>query len=100
MKINVPHYGIDLRRILFALKEEILTYELCFSPKIENKTDNVIIPTLRRRFKLRPVRGYIVIHYIRDVKVPVVMDGDYLSAQTLDVISNYLERMRVNYPKP
>jgi hypothetical protein len=100
MKINVPHYGIDLRRILFALKEEILMHELCFSPKIENKTDNVIIPTLRRRFKLRPVRGYIVIHYIRDVKVPVVMDGDYLSAQTLDVISNYLERMRVNYPKP
>jgi hypothetical protein len=100
MKINVPHYGIDLRRILFALKDEILTHELCFSPKIEKKFDNVIVPTLRRRFKMRPVRDFIVIHYIRDVKVPVIMDGDKLSDHTIDVISNYLERMQVNYPKP
>jgi hypothetical protein len=49
---------------------------------------------------MRPVRDFIVIHYIRDVKVPVVMDGDKLSDHTIDVISNYLERMRINYPKP
>ena len=99
MKINIPHYGIDLRVILLALKSELISQPLCFAPKFE-KHVQVVVPTLRRKFKTRPVRGFLVVHYIKDVKIPIVMDGDTLSDQTIDVLSIYLEKMRVNYPKP
>jgi len=98
MKINIPHYGIDLRVILLALKSELISQPLCFSPKFE-KHVHVVVPTLRKKFKTRPVRGFLVVHYWKDVKIPIVMDGDTLSEQTIDVLSKYLERICVNYPK-
>lgn len=100
MRINIPHYGIDLRIILLGLRYELVTQELCFSPKKEFLYDNVIVPTLRRRFKIKPVKNYLVLHYIKDVKIPIIMDGDLLSVKIVDVIVNYLEEKRVNYPKP
>jgi hypothetical protein len=99
MRINVPHYGIDLRRILLGLRYELVTQDIYFSPKIEKVKNNVVVPTLRRRFTTSPKNGYLVVHYVKDVKIPIVMDGELLALSSLEVLVNYLENKRINYPK-
>jgi hypothetical protein len=99
MRINIPHYGIDLRRILLGLRYELVTQELYFSPKIEKVKNNVVIPTLRRRFTTTPKNGYLIIHYVKSVKLPIVLDGEFLAMSCLDVLVDYLEEKKINYPK-
>lgn len=99
MRINIPHYGIDLRRILLGLRYELVTQDLYFSPKIEKVENNVIVPTLRRRFTTSPKNGYLVVHYVKDVKIPIVMDGEFLALSSLEILVKYLEDKKINYPK-
>lgn len=98
MKINIPHYGVDLRVILLGLRYELVTQELCFSHKIEKHGDNVIVPTLRQRFTTRPINGYLVVHCRKTIKIPILLDGEFLSVKCVDVLSDFLEKMQVNYP--
>lgn len=98
VRINVPHYGIDLRVILLGLRYELVTQELCFSPKIEKHGDNVIVPTLRQRFTTRPVNGYLVVHCRKTIKIPILMDGELLSVRCVNVLAEFLEKKQVNYP--
>lgn len=98
VRINIPHYGIDLRVILLGLRYELVTQELCFSHKIEKHGDNVIVPTLRQRFTTRPKNGYLVVHCRKTIKIPILLDGEFLSIKCVDVLSDFLEKMQVNYP--
>ena len=98
VKINIPHYGIDLRVILLGLRYELVTQALCFSPKIEKEGDNVIVPTLRQRFTTKPINGYLVVHCRKNIKIPILMDGELLSVRCIDVLADFLEKKQVNYP--
>ena len=98
MKINIPHYGIDLRVILLGLRYELATQELYFAPKKQFPLDNVIVPTLRIRFNTYPKNGFLVVHYWKDVKIPIKMDGELISIETMDILVDYLEKKQVNYP--
>jgi hypothetical protein len=98
VRINVPHYGIDLRVILLGLRYELVTQDLCFSHKIEKHGDNVIVPTLRQRFTTKPINGYLVVHCRKKIKIPILLDGELLSVRCVDVLADFLEKKQVNYP--
>ena len=98
MTINVPHYGIDLRVILLALKNELPKRKIRFSP-VFTERDDVIIPTLMRRFHTSPINGYLVVLYKRKIKILMEMEGSGLSEKTIDILVDYLERLEINHFK-
>lgn len=98
MRINIPHYGIDLRVILLAVSDHLPFRKLIFGPKINERAD-VIVPTLKFKFTTTPKNGFIVIRYrTKKVKVPIVLVDDKLSEEIIDAIAAYLERIKINYP--
>jgi hypothetical protein len=98
MTLNIPHYGIDLRVILSALKNELPKRKIHFAPSFSER-DDVIIPTLMRRFHTTPINGYLVVLYKRRIKIQMEMDGLNLSQKTIDVLVDYLERLEINHFK-
>jgi hypothetical protein len=100
MRINIPHYGIDLRVILLAISDHLPYRKLIFGPKINERAD-VVVPTLKSKFTTNPKNGFLIIQYRkRKVKVPMKIENRELSEDTIDIISAYLERIKINYPIP
>jgi hypothetical protein len=98
MRINIPHYGIDLRVILLAISDHIPYRKLLFGPKINERAD-VVVPTLKFKFTTTPMSGYLIIRYrTKKVKVPMKIVNNRLSEETIDIIFDYLERIKINYP--
>ena len=98
INIGYRRYGIDLRSILLALRYELLWNKIIFGPKFTDKV-NVVIPTLRRPFKTYCKGEYIIITAQKRIKIPYTADENGLSIQTIDIITAYLEKSRINYPK-
>lgn len=100
MRINIPHYGIDLRVILLAVSDHLPYRKLIFGPKINERAD-VVVPTLKFKFTTTPKNGFLIIKYrTRKVKIPMTIIDKKLSEYTIDIIFDYLERIKINYPIP
>lgn len=100
MRINIPHYGIDLRVILLAVSDHLPYRKLIFGPKINERAD-VVVPTLKFKFTTTPKSGFLIIRYrTRKVKIPMVIIDNRLSEETIDIIFYYLERIKINFPIP
>jgi hypothetical protein len=85
--------GIDLRRILLALRSEIPKRKLLFS---SSSRADVFIPTLREKFLLIPYKEYLVVKARKKIKIPMLMDGTMLSVKVIDVLVAWLENLKIN----
>lgn len=96
VNLYIPPAGIDLRVILKALKFELLHSKLAFSYDVKYRYQ-IIIPTLRRRFKTRYKDGYIeIIRPSRMIRIPAEIENNALSDKTIDLMCAYLELWKMN----
>jgi hypothetical protein len=93
ISIGVSTLGIDLRRILLALRSEIPKRKLLFS---SSSRADVFIPTLREKFLLIPYKEYLVVKARKKIKIPMLMDGTMLSVKVIDVLVAWLENLKIN----
>jgi hypothetical protein len=93
LNIGVPTIGIDLRRILLAVRSEIPHRKLLFS---SNSRADVFVPTLRERFWLVPYKDYLLIKARKKIKIPMLMDGPVLSTKIIDVVVAWIEHLGIN----
>lgn len=93
LNVGVPASGIDLRRILLAVRSEIPHQKLLFS---SSSRADVFVPTLREKFWLVPHKEYLVIKARKKVKIPMLMDGPVLSEKLIDVIVAWIEHLGIN----
>lgn len=93
----IPHYGIDLRVILISLSNELARKKIIFSPAFTDRAD-VIVPTLKHRFYTKPLRGYLIVSCRSKIKIPMEMDKNGLSLNTIEILCEYLEKIQINYP--
>ncbi len=93
LNIGVPSVGVDLRRILLALRSEIPRRKLLFSA---SSRADVFVPTLREKFWLVPHKDYLLIKARKKVKMPMVMDGLILSEKVIDIIVAWIENLGIN----
>lgn len=97
VNLNIPPAGIDLRVILKALKFELLHSKLAFSYDIKYRYQ-IIIPTLRRRFRTRYKDGYIeIIRPSRLIRIPAEIENNAISDRTIDLMCAYLELWKMNH---
>ena len=97
VRINIPHYGIDLRVIFLAISDKLPYYKFRFGPEF-NMRNHIVVPTLKFKFITYPRDGYLIIYYRGSVKVKMELEEDKLSEKTIDIICDYLERIQINYP--
>jgi hypothetical protein len=95
LTVNFPPNGLDLKRIMLAVSDHLPYRKLCFAPKF-GKYSDVIIPTLRFLFYTYPKDGYLVVNYKKKVKIKMVMDGNRLSEQCVDVLCKHLMSTGIN----
>lgn len=93
LNIGVPTLGIDLRRILLAVRSEIPHRKLLFS---SNSRADVFVPTLRERFWLVPHQDYLIIKARKKAKIPMLMDGLVLSEKVIDIVVAWIEHLGIN----
>jgi hypothetical protein len=93
LNVGIPTSGIDLRRILLAVRSEIPRRKLLFS---SSSRADVFVPTLREKFWLVPHKEYLVIKARKKVKMPMLMDGLVLSEKLIDVIVAWIEHLGIN----
>lgn len=91
--LNAPLAGIDLRRILLAVRSEIPHRKLLFS---SGQRADVFVPTLREKFKLIPYKDFLVIKARKTIKIPMLMDGPMLSIKIIDVVVAWIEHQGIN----
>lgn len=95
--LNIPPHGIDLRVILRALRYELLHSKLAFSYDIKHRYQ-IVIPTLRKRFRTRYRDGYIEMRTTaRMVRIPAEISEQGVSDRTIDLMCAYLELWKINY---
>ena len=93
VNIGVTTLGIDLRRILLALRTEIPQRKLMFS---SSSRADVFVPTLREKFVLVPYKDYLVIKARKKIKIPMLMDGTMLSIKVVDIVVAWIEHLNIN----
>ena len=93
LNIGVPSIGIDMRRILLAVRSEIPRRKLLFS---SSSRADVFIPTLREKFWLEPHKDFLLIRARKKIKIPMVMDGSTVSERIIDVIVAWIEHLGIN----
>lgn len=93
LSIGVTTLGIDLRRILLALRTHIPQRKLLFSSTYRA---DVFIPTLREKFVLIPHNGYLVIKARKKIKIPMVMEDGMLSLRVIDIVVAWIEHLGIN----
>ena len=97
MNIDWPPAGIDIRRILMALKDEMLIRKLNFSYKFEYH-HHVVIPTLREKFSIEYKNGYLLLKAFKKYRIPVEYEDERISDNTIDILCAVIEKLKLNYP--
>ena len=93
LNIGVPSLGIDLRRILLAVRTQIPQRKLLFS---SSSRADVFVPTLREKFWLIPHWEYLVIRARKNIKIPMLLDGPAASVRLVDIIVAWVENIGIN----
>lgn len=93
VNIGIPPIGIDLRRILIALRYHLPRRKIVFG---SNRNDDVFVPTLMTRIKIFPHNNFLIVCHAKRVKVPIVMDGDLLDIRVVNLIAAWLEARNLN----
>jgi hypothetical protein len=91
--VNVPSLGIDLRRILIALRKEIPQRKLLFS---STSRADVFVPTLKEKFVLLPHKEFLIVKARKRIKLPMVMEGPLLDMKIIDIIVAWIEHLGIN----
>jgi len=97
INLGIPPYGIDLKVILMAVRDDMLYQRLHFTKNHAQKCD-VVIPTLRENFVTRYVDGHIIIKQRKSIRIPVTFDGCSISEETINIMCAWLESLRINQP--
>lgn len=93
LNIGVPSLGIDLRRILLAVRTQIPQRKLLFS---SSSRADVFVPTLRQKFCLIPHGEYLVVRARKNIKIPMLLEGSALSVQVVDIVVAWIEHIGIN----
>jgi len=92
VNINVPPLGIDLRRIFLSLRGHIPHREITFG----TNNGDVVIPTLSWPFRTIPNGEFLVIKEKKMVKIPMILEDNNLSVETIDLLVAWLEYRKIN----
>lgn len=92
--INVSPIGIDLRRILIALRKHIPQRKLILS---SYRNADVFVPTLSSQIILRPHKDYLIVDSRKKIKLPMTMDGDLLDMSIIDILVAWIEYQDMNH---
>ena len=95
LNLGVPNNGIDIRVILLALKYELPRQKICFGNRFDAKFD-VVVPTLRIKFTTEPVNGFIIFTGMKKIKLPIKMDGEFLSEEIINILCAVIEQVKIN----
>lgn len=91
--LNIPPAGIDLRRILLALRNTIPKRKILFAA---TSRADVFVPTLREKFTLIPYKDFLLVKTRKKIKIPMMMDGPLLSIEIIDIIVAWIENQGIN----
>lgn len=93
INMPIPPIGIDMRRIIIALRKEIPKRKIVFSA---NYRGDVFIPTLKKKIIMIPHENHLIVSQYKKIKLPLLLEEDLLDMKIVDIIVAWIESRNVN----